>query len=202
VFVPLRNTGDLEARAANSQAIWEIYERLSTAPALLPPTLAFSFDRESRTTQVIEDMGRRSKGRAHFLPRATYENYLLNPSAIFSVLTEDYHRYAMDGVPNREAIAQWIESNSSKYGTRIAGAPFLQDTGWMASCNAPKLLADLFSEISDQRLTFSKLTHSIALTEWMLKNKPEELSELRNYVTALVGTKPFVNSPSYPTANG
>lgn len=44
-IVALRNTGDLEAPRASATAIWEIYERVSSADALLPRSLAFSLDR-------------------------------------------------------------------------------------------------------------------------------------------------------------
>src|SRR5579859_2117953 len=55
VFVPLRNTGDFDAKAVSAKAVWEIYERLTSGPALLPPALAFSFDRENRSEIDIKD---------------------------------------------------------------------------------------------------------------------------------------------------
>ena len=57
---------DLTGRKARSALAWEVYERLSNGSGLLPPALVFSFDREQRTEIQIEDLKRRSKGKARF----------------------------------------------------------------------------------------------------------------------------------------
>jgi len=56
--------------------------------------------------------------------------------------------------------------------------------------NAPRLLADLFWELSgDTPITYEKTAHSVALTKWMLENKPAQLAELMNYVVDLLAEK-------------
>jgi predicted ATPase len=80
--VALRNTGDLEAKRGSAAAIWEIYQRLSRANALMPRALAFSLDREGRTNAKMEELEKISGSRVKFLPRRMFENYLLHVGAI------------------------------------------------------------------------------------------------------------------------
>jgi len=86
--------------------IWEIYERLSHATALMPPALAFSFDREGRTDTQMADLVRQSKGKVFFLPRRMLENYVLEPEAIAAVLnTLPAFR---DAFISDDQVTQWL----------------------------------------------------------------------------------------------
>jgi hypothetical protein len=181
-IVAVRNTGDFETKKDRSAAIWEIYERLSGGNALLPVSLSFSFDLEGRSARDIEDLSRRSNGHIRFLPRRTYENFLLDASAISSVLNA-----ARYGVTEKE-ISQWLDKNAEKYCSYEH--PYAADQeDWKRSCNAAKLLRDLFSDVTDAKLEYRKTTHSVALTDWLLANAIERLEELVSYVETLVPTE-------------
>jgi hypothetical protein len=64
----------------------------------------------------------------------------------------------------------------------------LSDIEWLRKCDAPRELSDLFGELSERRLNFDshKTSNSLALTEWLVANKPDVLQEITDYVEALV----------------
>jgi AAA domain, putative AbiEii toxin, Type IV TA system/AAA ATPase domain len=180
-MVAMVNTGDLESRRSRRSLAWEVYERLSSGSALIPPALAFSFDQEGRTQREMDDMGRRSGGRAHFLPRRTYENYLLDSEAISAVLQSS-------GITKSPAdVEAWIAAHGVRreYCDAETMADHV-DPRWPVVVNAPKLLNDLFDKLSvDAPLRYDKVVHSVALTEWLIANKPAFLKELVDYVVTI-----------------
>jgi len=180
-IVAVVSPDELGSRRARNALVWEVYERLSSGQVLVPPALAFSFDREGRTDTDIRDMERRSKGQVHFLPRRTYENYLLDDEAISFVLESagvnktagEVHEWLMEHGADRKYFDE-------PFSTEIAGP------SWRVIVRAPQLLHDLFNDLSDQTLEYRKTLHSMYITEWLLQNKPQELDELATYVTGLV----------------
>src|SRR5690606_10728607 len=56
-IVGVRSTGELQGRHMN--LVCDIYQRLSTSGAILPPAIGFVFDRENKTEKEIEDLKRR-----------------------------------------------------------------------------------------------------------------------------------------------
>ena len=56
--IAIVNTGDFEARRVRDTLVWEIYKTLTVGSTLVPPALAFSFDRETRTDIERQDMER------------------------------------------------------------------------------------------------------------------------------------------------
>jgi hypothetical protein len=101
-IVAVLHTGDFEAQGAKAKLAFELYERLSHANALVPPALAFVFDREGRTEQELSDLEKRGSGRIKLLPRMMYENYLLDPEAIAQVLCEE----AKEKIVTDERVAE------------------------------------------------------------------------------------------------
>jgi len=189
-FVALRNTGDLEAHGTKAEVVWEIYERLTTGHVLLPISLAFSFDRENRSPQFIADMKRRSKNRAHFIKRATYENYLLSADALAAVINNDLILLQVDKLVTPDEVKGWITLNGSKYIKKGKKDSDLDDKNWLINCNAAKLLTDLFAELTDSKVPFHKITHSVALTTWLIEHQPLHLEELVAHVAGLVDSAP------------
>ena len=186
-ILSLYNTGDLETRRASGEAMWTIYQRLSAPSPFMPRVLAFSLDREGRTESEIQDLLRRSGGLVRFLPRRTYENFLIHPAAISAVLNE---QPAFAQSPTTEtAVRDWIENEGARnlFIKPDAGcSPFAEQ--WMREVNAPKLLSSLFSTFSEAREEYRKTEHSVRLTSWILGNEPSYLSEIQAYVQNLVRT--------------
>jgi hypothetical protein len=180
-ILAVRNTGDFEPKGATM--VWEVYERLSTAHALLPPALAFSFDREGRSDIERQDLARRSHGRVHFLPRRTYENYLLHGGAIAATLNDGLGECAV----SEGDVNQWIERNCQRFRSRVGTS---DGTEWQLDCDAPALLHELFNDLANAKLEYRKTTHSVALTDWLLDHTPERLDEVASYVDGLIAVAP------------
>jgi AAA15 family ATPase/GTPase len=179
-IVGVRNTGDFEGRHA--ETVIEIYERISKSSSILPPAIGFIFDKECRTEEQQKDLKRRNAS-IFFIPRRLYENYLLDTEAITAIVN------TIDGFseqPIRESdVEDWLDNNrdSKKYMCR--GAVGSSDS-WYMYIDGAGILEDIFSNLSEGRVMFIKTEHSIALTEWLLKNKPENLSEIAEILISVL----------------
>lgn len=182
VVVAVRNTGDLESRRPSAKAIWEVYERLTCAKALLPRTIAFSLDREGRRAEEMAELKQRSNGLVHFLPRRSYENYLLHPQAIIAVLNEQTS-FRTASI-STAVVEEWLGDHGSdaKYQAPSGWTGDLSDRDWLKEVRAAKLLEDLFVELSDAKEEYRKSTHSVAITEWLLQHDPDHLRELADFL--------------------
>lgn len=182
----VRETGGFESKRPSANMIWDIYTRLSSGNALIPSALAFVFDQESRTTQEREDLVRRSGGLLHFLPRRMYENYLIDTDALFSVMT-GLPTFKQEGITHEQVYA-WLRDNGGKkeYGITPVEQVDIDDQTWLQQVDAAKLLKHLFEEMSGYREEYRKTTHSVRLTEWLICNKPNQLTELKNFLIGLL----------------
>lgn len=182
-FISVINTGDFEG--PNAETYWRAYARLAAKSAIMPETVAISLDREGKTQKLCTEIRERSNNQMHFLPRRTYENYLLHSGAIAEVLGNLDKKKITP-----EEIEIWIEKHrvETKY---FSGSEARQQIGtpdWISHIDAPRLLADLWSNFTEHRHDFDgrKVECSTALTVWLLKSAPEHLRELVAYVGSLV----------------
>jgi predicted ATPase len=173
-FVAVKQVGDFETRRNKTKLIVEIYNQLAKRSPLVPSFAIFSFDREQRRSEEIARLQGDLGPALSFLPRATYENYLLHPTAIAAVLKGELG--SMNGVPPPEDIERWFRDNNYA----------LDDANFVATCDAPKILAQLFKELSDHRLQYRKTSHSVSITQWLIDNGADHLQELSAYVSELV----------------
>jgi hypothetical protein len=82
-------------------------------------------------------------------------------------------------------VLEWLSANAPDFCSKDAA--FAEDaTDWKNTCDAPRLMKRLFSDLSETKLEFRKTTHSVMLTEWLLENDPERLRELIDYVDSLL----------------
>ena len=179
-IIGVKQVGDLEGRHAKT--ILEIYQRLCKGRGLLPPALAFSFDREERTEAELKQFTNDSSGLTQFIPRRTYENVLLNPKAIAVVLSEADKKHGAR--TDEAAVAKWIDEN------RTNKEYFNSSLGdWLVGVHGAKLLGDLFEKLTDARVVYDKVKHGAKLTDWVIQNAPSDLSELAAYLKALLKTE-------------
>jgi hypothetical protein len=181
-IVALLHTGDFEAKRAKAKLAFELYERLSHANALVPPALAFIFDREERSEQELNELERRGAGRVKLLPRMMYENYLIDPEAIAEVLCGE----ATEAILTEQKIAEWLRRNGGE--ARYFQQEWDGDIGgeeWLTNVNSSKLLSDMFAVLTDARHIYRKTIHSVALTKWLLKHRPERLTGLLEFVRGI-----------------
>lgn len=109
-----------------------------------------------------------------FLPRSTYENYLLDAKALESLLTQ---ALGLNDV-STERASEWLRAHPShaKYDT---------DADWLKNVNGARILEELVSEFSTAKHEYRKTTHSPFLTRWLLANKPSALTELLEHIAGL-----------------
>jgi predicted ATPase len=182
VFVSVRNTGDFEKKRVRKELIYEIYEKVSSGALLLPSAVSFSFDLEDRTERDIEDLMRQSKGRAYFISRLTYENYLIDPEAIAALINSLPREGRADVTSDQ--VSQWLADNGGKFGPNWNGN--IANADWLKKVHAPSLLKELLNSLASAGDNFEKTSHSKFLTEWLIQNRPEALAELAEHLTQLV----------------
>jgi hypothetical protein len=176
-IVAVRSTGEIGSSGPGARAMWDVYRRISTANALLPTTIAIILDREGLSQTKMDDLTKESKGLIKFLPRRAYENYLLDPVGIAAVLNKlpTFFEDPIEGA----AVRTWLDMHCQE---RRYFAPYrpvpIDDPTWIIHINAPKLLNDLFSDLSATREVYRKMDHSIGLTDWLLENNPATFEEL------------------------
>ena len=182
VFVAVRNTGDFEKKRVPKKLIWEIYEKLSSQALLLPTAVAFSFDREDRNESDIEDLKHQSKGRAHFISRLTFENYLIDPDAIAALINS----LPRNGRPyvTSEQVSQWLTENGSQFKAGWNGS--IKNEAWLRDVHAPSLLKKLLNELASAGDNFEKTSHSKFLTQWLIEHRPGALAELADHIRTLI----------------
>lgn len=115
----------------------------------------------------------------NFLPRRTYENYLIDDEAISQLLTAE----AGQPVPV-EKIRDWISAH--KEDRAYLDNPLAEGVDWAHVVDAPKLLYDLFNAMTDAKVEYRKTHHSVELTKWLLAKKPSSLKELFDYLKELI----------------
>jgi predicted ATPase len=183
----VQHTGDFNKRK-NAHNVIRTYERLSLLEGgLVPPVVGFIFDRDGRSEQEQADLKRLSSGRIHFIGKRLFENYLLNPTGITTVLQN------IESQITERQILGWLEQNKSKAKYYIKRPEPPDDDSWTDYVNGALLLEDMFASLTDQRVFFDKTVHSPLLTEWLLENHPRELRELSALLKRILTEKVSTN---------
>lgn len=175
----VENTGDFNK---NPELIFSIYEKLSKGKGLMPAAVGFVFDKEKLTETQIADLDRRSNNMVKFINRMMYENYLLNPIAIFNVLNN------IDGIDvTQDMISDWIEKNKwEKHFISTRNAQGNVHSIWLQKVDGAKFLKALFKDVTGSKVQFDKIKHSVALTDWIIENSVDDLKELQDLLTGIL----------------
>jgi hypothetical protein len=111
-----------------------------------------------------------------------YENYLLHPKAIASLLNNsDSGKLAPY---TDEAVETWINAHAPE----AQYCPATEADRWKEHVDAAKLFTDMFNQLTEARVSFNKIHHDPKLTEWIIENDPNHLAELANFLKALLST--------------
>lgn len=175
--------------ASLATLIFNIYDKLSGGSSLFPPAIGFLFDRENRSNNDEKELQKRSKKPIKLLPRRMYENYLLHPEAITAVINEcDENREEKLTI---EEVKEWIDKNKyeASYFPKTVKIEEISDNDWFCKVDGAKLLKELFAHFCETRLPFSKTTHSVKLTEWLIDNQPEQLLEIAELLVNILDFK-------------
>ncbi|VWM17666.1 ATP-dependent nuclease [Burkholderia lata] len=174
-------TGDFESpKKIRPKMVFDTYCQLSTAGALLPPAIGFVFDSEGRAKADMDSLAKESGNKVQFLPRLCFENYILHAGAIAAALSETC---GTEIDPN--SVASWIQKhgNDKAYLTPCVeledGEDLLMNADWLTRVHAPKLLKELFSDLTNELLDhpeeYRKTTHSVAISNWLVNAEPQFL---------------------------
>ena len=130
----------------------------------------------------IADLDRRSNNMVKFINRMMYENYLLNPIAIFNVLNN------INGIDvTQDMISDWIEKNKwEKQFISTRNAQGNVHSIWLQKVDGAKFLKALFKDVTGSKVQFDKIKHSVGLTDWIIENSPEDLKELQDLLKAIL----------------
>lgn len=184
--IAVRATGDFDSRRASAVAIWDIYKRLSSAGPLMPATLAICLDREGRSETDIERAIILSGRLIKFLPRRCYENYLIHPRAISSVLN-GLPTFMEDPI-SPEKVGDWLKANGCdrEYDTGDSWGGDLGDLDWLKRIRGARLLHNLFSALSGAREEYRKVEHGSMLTDWICAHDHMHFGELEGFLAGLI----------------
>lgn len=184
-IISVRNTGDLEGKHA--QVLYEVYTKLSNGVTIIPPAIGFIFDKENRSEKVMKDLTRMSKGKAHFLKRRMFENYLLNSAALAAVIKE-LDNFCEIEISEKD-IQLWIEQNGAdkSYFEKGSERPFTAN--WFALVHAAKLLDKMFTQLSKGTYKYDKRVHGLMLTNIILAIAPQELDGVYKLIKHISSTE-------------
>ena len=194
-IIGVRKTGDFQGGSKrDKEKILETYQTLSKAKTLLPKVIAFIFDSECLSLQEQQELRRLAPGLVHLLPHRMYENYLLDADAVAEVMNE------IDGFrPNRpvsiDEVAALFSSKRDERDPRDTSGKqlkyFCKGTGvvpinWESTIDAAALLRDVFTELSETRIAYEKTKHSVAITECLIRRKPEVLNDFAEWIAGVI----------------
>jgi predicted ATPase len=170
--------------AKRTSEVWSIYEKLSHSNSIIPPAVAFIFDRDWRSESEIGELSHRSGGLIRFLPRRMFENYLLHPAAIAATIN---HHAEIESV-TAEAVSSWIgkHGGDAKYFKNRGAIPPVGDPQWRDIVDGAKLLNGLFSGVTgDAPLEYRKTVHARYLVERIVELEPSAFDEIKAIVGEL-----------------
>lgn len=186
----LRNTGDLQGKL--SDAVIDIYKRLSKANSLVPQSIAIIMDSEDYSEGKKKELTHRSGGLIKFLPRRMFENYLLHPEALAEVMNS-IANFRTPGVTPLE-VSKKIEElrNDESY---FKPLPIRHDVSWIQTIHGKEVLKKLFNHFSETRCPYHEIDQEIAETEVLVDRYPVALQDLALFLKGLLVRIPN-SSPS------
>jgi len=176
------STGDFARRASTKKAVLKIYTAVAGVIAPLTRGMAFALDREGLSDDESDNIFRDTDGKLRLLPRRCIENYLLDPSAISTVV---------NGEIGDNLTSQTVEAELRKIGESVDFSRGKQNFGseeWLKRVDGAKLLGRLFPIISSGRLEYIKTRHGQIIMDEILRANDSSLRELFYFVEERIST--------------
>lgn len=180
----LVNVDDLK-RKRDAALVEQIYERLSDGVGILPSALAFIFDGDKRPDNYGE--ADNSKGRTKYLERWNFESYFLDFEGFADIVSDLLNAAASSEYAENystDAVQSWIDRNRSNE-EYFKGRDKSVET-WIQNIDGAKLLAGLFSELSEHTLEYDKPTHGKQITERILAQNPDHFHEIVDLIKGIL----------------
>lgn len=175
------NPASFSVSTTRRDEILGIYENAGKRLAPLLQGMAFGLDRERLSDDAVAKL-ESSKRKLRFLPRRCLENYFMMPAAIARVLANLGETVTADDVE-----AQLVAlGGDPAYSAHRYWNGDLNAAAWLRWVDAPKLLAQLFRNLTDARQEFRKTRDTVSLARAVLGTDKESLSELFRFIANLV----------------
>ncbi len=178
------NVGDIQGKDASK--IVSIYNKLSTGSTLIPPAIGYIFDRECKSDFEQADIIRKSQGLIHFISRRMFENYLIKPGAISSVISKipDFPNSSID----KEIIIEWLKINGgdNQFFQNKEGNLEVFSDEWFSKVDGYRLLNALFLHLSGGTFIYEKVDYGIALTAYLCEHEPESFEEIAQLIGSIL----------------
>lgn len=171
----VHDTGAFERKGVDPLKVVQIYNRLSTASALVPPMIAIVLDREARGIDEIARLSADRRGKLRFLPRRMLENFVLHPEAIAAVLNE--HEA---GCCSPETVSATL--------CGVAGVVSLDQID-VNGVDGARVLATTFADLTEARWEFKKTRDVPLLIDWLIKNDAQSLGALGDWLADLLAER-------------
>jgi hypothetical protein len=112
-----------------------------------------------------------------------FENYLLSPPAIAAV-ANDIQGFRQNPITPEEVLAL-VEAKRAdlRYfcpGIRVVPAD------WVQEIDGATVLKEIFAELSEHRVSYDKVRHSVALTKWLVAHAPQSFQEIIELLVPLL----------------
>ncbi|WP_331296182.1 ATP-dependent nuclease [Methylobacterium hispanicum] len=189
IFSAVIATGDFGPRKRDREVVIGIYKKLTSEVLPLSNLSAFSFDREKISQEDAKNIETENKGLL-FLPARHYECFLINVSAIHALIVSECPEIEIDiDLVDRELRTR---ARDPKYDASKEWNGDFCEGLWFRKVNAAKLIGDSISTITQARLEFDKVRHSLFLTKFIFENIQEKnyvATELKNYILSLIDIK-------------
>jgi hypothetical protein len=160
---------------------------MSSSGALIPPAVGFLFDSECRSSQKKKELISKSNGLLYFLPRRMYENYLLHDGAIAAVANaiENFRSKEVSPVEVKGLLESAL-SDSRYYCEKVVPE---NPADKLVAIHGKAVLRTIFSDLSETRVRYNELEHGLALTEWLIQNSPDNLTEVSILLRSFLAPK-------------
>lgn len=85
-------------------------------------------------------------------------------------------------------VEEWLDEHrwDKEFFKRRVGKDGRNVELWLEKVHGAKVLSAIFSELSENRVTFDKVEHSTKLTKWIVANAPSELKEVSELLVATI----------------
>jgi hypothetical protein len=175
------NTGTLSHKSRYAAMAFDLYQKISTMASKLTTKAIFSFDKEEMTPKDVKYLIEKSSNTLVVLPRRCYENYLIEPNAIFEIIAP------YTGNKSVSSVIYWLQQNGGdiKYKAASDWNGDINSEKWLGKVDGAKLLSSLFSDLTDAKLEFQKTKHSKELTRILCAKDVPKLNGLLEHVKTL-----------------
>lgn len=188
----LLNTRDLRGRDKTRTA--EIYKRLSNASVLMPSVVALLLDREGLTDGQLDKLREALGDELAILPRRMFENYLLAPSAIATLLNElcRESQRQQQVTPDEVTGSIIAASELPDFRTAVVSGDILNDEVWLETVHGANLLQLVFKTLTDGTIEYRKREHGLRLVEKILSDQEQLLAPVAQFVDAVIMSRSSV----------